>query len=228
MNYSEIKYCDSANSTGVRTTLFVSGCKRHWPFCFNEVAWKFSASKPFTKDIEDTIIESIEPFYVDGLSTLGDEPMEPENQRGLVDFPEHVKKIYPEKPIWLYSDFTYEELAGTEPVHVPYTGSPRCEITDRILQTLSILVEGPFSSRTSRASRFVSAAPRTSASSIYRRRLRPVCPRSGTMTRSSRPIRCRAEHRVHAKRVPSGALFLTEPLPFPEALGSKDRSHGGL
>jgi hypothetical protein len=92
VNYSEIKYCDSANSTSVRTTFFVSSCKRHYPFCFNEVARKFSASKPFTKDIEDTIIKSIEPFYVDGLSTLGDESMEPENQRGLVNFLEHVKR----------------------------------------------------------------------------------------------------------------------------------------
>ena len=144
MNYSEIKYCDIANGAGVRTTLFVSGCRRHCPFCFNEVAWKFTAGKPFTKDVEDAIIESMEPFYVDGLSVLGGEPMEPENQRGLVDFLERVKKTYPEKPIWLYSGFTYEELAGTEPVHAPYTESPRTEVTDRILQTLSVLVDGPF------------------------------------------------------------------------------------
>ncbi|MDY4880239.1 MAG: 4Fe-4S cluster-binding domain-containing protein, partial [Gemmiger sp.] len=77
MNYSEIKYCDIANGAGVRTTLFVSGCRRHCPFCFNEVAWKFTAGKPFTKDVEDAIIESMEPFYVDGLSVLGGEPMEP-------------------------------------------------------------------------------------------------------------------------------------------------------
>lgn len=144
MNYSEIKYCDIANGAGVRTTLFVSGCRRHCPFCFNEVAWKFTAGKPFTKDVEDAIIESMEPFYVDGLSVLGGEPMEPENQRGLVDFLERVKKTNPEKPIWLYSGFTYEELAGTEPVHAPYTESPRTEVTDRILQTLSVLVDGPF------------------------------------------------------------------------------------
>ncbi len=178
MNYSEIKYCDIANGAGVRTTLFVSGCRRHCPFCFNEVAWKFTAGKPFTKDVEDAIIESMEPFYVDGLSVLGGEPMEPENQRGLVDFLERVKKTYPEKPIWLYSGFTYEELAGTEPVHAPYTESPRTEVTPCWWTARS--------SRQRRISLSVSGDPPISASSICRRRLARARRSSGTTTRSSR------------------------------------------
>lgn len=144
MNYAEIKYCDIADGVGVRTTLFVSGCRRHCPFCFNEVAWDFQCGEPFTKDVEDAIIESLAPFYVDGLTVLGGEPMEPENQRALVDLIERVKATYPEKPIWLYSGFTYEELAGTDPVHAPYTESPRTEVTDRILKALDVLVDGPF------------------------------------------------------------------------------------
>ena len=70
MNYATIKYCDVANGTGVRTVLFVSGCRLHCPFCFNEAAWNFHAGTPFTKDVEDTIIESLKPVYIDGLSAV--------------------------------------------------------------------------------------------------------------------------------------------------------------
>ena len=90
MNYAEIKHFDIANGEGVRTTLFVSGCRRGCKNCFNEVAWNFAAGKPFARETEDAIIESLRPAYVDGLTILGGEPMEPENQEGLVDFVERV------------------------------------------------------------------------------------------------------------------------------------------
>ncbi|MFC2647791.1 anaerobic ribonucleoside-triphosphate reductase activating protein [Atopobium sp. oral taxon 416] len=144
MRYANIKYCDIADGEGVRTTLFVSGCRRHCPFCFNDSAWSFDAGKPFDANVEDDIIKSMEPFYIDGLSVLGGEPMEPENQEGLVDFLEKVKKTYPQKDIWLYSGFTLEELQGKVPVKAPYTTSPRTDVTDRILNTLDVLVDGPF------------------------------------------------------------------------------------
>ncbi len=142
MNYAEIKYCDIANGAGVRTTLFVSGCRLHCPHCFNEVAWDFSAGKPFTREVEDQIIASLEPHYVAGLSVLGGEPMEPENQTGLVDFLERVRDRFPrggagEKSIWMYSGHTWEQLA-------PGGAWNLSEVTDRILDTLDVLVDGPF------------------------------------------------------------------------------------
>ncbi len=142
MNYAEIKYCDIANGAGVRTTLFVSGCRLHCPHCFNEVAWDFSAGEPFTREVEDQILASLESPYVAGLSVLGGEPMEPENQEGLVGFLERVRDAYPrgagdEKTIWMYSGHTFEQLAPGGAWNIG-------EVTDRILDTLDVLVDGPF------------------------------------------------------------------------------------
>ena len=113
MNYATIKYCDIANGVGVRTTLFVSGCRLHCPNCFNSEAWDFTSGEPFTPEVEDEIVKSLEPAYVEGLSVLGGEPMEPENQAGLVDFLEHVRATYPKKSIWMYSGHTWEQLTGS-------------------------------------------------------------------------------------------------------------------
>ena len=84
MNYAAIKYCDIANGTGVRTSLFVSGCRRHCPECFNAIAWDFGYGHPFDKAVRNEILGSLAPDYIDGLSLLGGEPFEPENQRALV------------------------------------------------------------------------------------------------------------------------------------------------
>ena len=86
MNYANIKYCDIANGTGVRTSLFVSGCRHHCPGCFNSEAWDFGYGEPFTGEIRQKILDSLKPSYIAGLSLLGGEPMEPENQRELLPF----------------------------------------------------------------------------------------------------------------------------------------------
>ena len=109
MNYSAIKYFDIANGEGVRTTLFVSGCRRGCKNCFNAVAWDFAAGDPFTPGVADQIIASIDHPFCDGLTLLGGEPMEPENQMGLVDFVERVRAVYPAesgKTIWCYTGDT--------------------------------------------------------------------------------------------------------------------------
>ena len=95
MNYATIKYCDIANGTGVRTSLFVSGCRRHCPECFNAVAWDFGYGLPFDKAVRNEILGSLAPDYIDGLSLLGGEPFEPENQRALVPFLHEVRVLYP-------------------------------------------------------------------------------------------------------------------------------------
>ena len=137
MNIAEVKYCDIANGSGVRTTLFVSGCRHACPGCFNEVAWSFAAGRPFTPELEDEILASLEPAYIAGISVLGGEPMEPENQLGLVDFLERVRERFPDKSIWAYTGFTWEDL------HDP--ASRACtEVTARILSVLDVLVDGPF------------------------------------------------------------------------------------
>ena len=138
MNYATIKYCDIANGEGVRTSLFVSGCRRHCPNCFNAVAWDFNYGEPFTKEVRNKILESLAPGYINGLSLLGGEPFEPENQRALVPFLRRVRERYPDKDIWAYSGFTLDKELTVDGTH------PRCEVTDELLSLIDILVDGRY------------------------------------------------------------------------------------
>jgi anaerobic ribonucleoside-triphosphate reductase activating protein len=144
LNYANIKYCDIANGVGVRTTLFVSGCRRHCPACFNPEAWSLSAGDPFTDAVADEISASLEPSYIAGLTLLGGEPFEPENHQVLLPFLERIRSEHPDKTIWTYSGFTLEELMGIEPPHAPYTTSPHTDGTERLLHLIDVLVDGPF------------------------------------------------------------------------------------
>lgn len=138
MNYAEIKYNDIANGTGVRTSLFVSGCTHHCKGCFNEMAWDFSYGDPFDKTVEDAVLKSMEPFYIRGLTLLGGEPMEPTNQRALVSFLKRMKEYYPQKDIWCYTGYTYEtDILAQD-------GRAHCEVTDEMLSYIDVLVDGEF------------------------------------------------------------------------------------
>ena len=97
MNYATIKYYDIANGPGVRTSVFVSGCRHHCPGCFNEVAWDFGYGKPFDKAIRNEVFASCQPAYITGLSLLGGEPMEPENQRELLPLRPEFQSPLPEQ-----------------------------------------------------------------------------------------------------------------------------------
>ena len=110
MNYAAIKKTDVADGLGVRVGLFVSGCRNHCAGCFNAETWDFSYGKPFTKETEDEVIEALRPSWIQGLSILGGEPTEEENEAALIPFLERVRRELPEKDIWLYSGNTYEEL----------------------------------------------------------------------------------------------------------------------
>ncbi len=138
MNYGNIKPRDIADGVGVRVTLFVSGCRNHCPNCFQPETWAFDYGKPFTKETEDYILDQLAPGFVDGLTLLGGEPMEQENQRGLVPFLRRVRSELPDKSIWCYSGFTWEELTGATPARC------RCETTDEMLSLLDVLVDGRF------------------------------------------------------------------------------------
>lgn len=140
MNYAEIKYCDIANGVGVRTTLFVSGCRHACPGCFNAEAWDFAAGEPFTDEVESEIMASLETPYVSGLSILGGEPLEPENQKTLAPFLERVRKERSDTSVWLWSGFTWEQLMSNDSrACTPYL--------ERILRCLDVLVDGPFVER---------------------------------------------------------------------------------
>ena len=137
MNYGEIKNCDIADGPGVRVTLFVSGCTNHCEGCFQPQTWDFDFGKPFTRATEDELMALLAPGYINGLTLLGGEPMEPSNQRALLPFVRRVRQAYPGKTVWCYSGFTLEELLRD--------GShPRCEATDQLLALIDVLVDGKF------------------------------------------------------------------------------------
>lgn len=137
MNYAEIKNCDIANGPGVRISLFVSGCTHHCPGCFNEVAWDFNYGKPFTQETIDEILDMLKPDYIKGLTLLGGEPFEPQNQPAVLELLRRIKAQFPEKSIWAFSGYLFDRdiLSGRLG---PW------EITQEYLSYLDVLVDGPF------------------------------------------------------------------------------------
>ena len=127
MNYCGIKKTDIANGPGVRVSLFVSGCRNHCPGCFQPETWDFDYGEPFTKETEDEIIKALRPSWIQGLSILGGDPMEPENQSVLLPFLRRVKEELPEKDVWLYTGYLLERV-GTSP----------------LLSYTDVVVDGPF------------------------------------------------------------------------------------
>ena len=137
MNYANIKSRDIANGPGVRVSLFVSGCTHHCKGCFNAVAWDFNYGQPFTQETVDSILEMLKPDFVKGITLLGGEPFEPQNQSALVDLLRQIKGKYPEKSIWAFSGYLFDKdiMAGR-------LGDP--EITKEFVSYLDVLVDGRF------------------------------------------------------------------------------------
>lgn len=108
MKYADIKVADVANGLGVRVSLFVSGCNHHCKGCFNEDAWNFNYGKEFTEETIEEIIKDLDNPYISGLSLLGGEPLEYENQKGILPLVKRVKEVYPDKNIWCYTGFTFD------------------------------------------------------------------------------------------------------------------------
>ncbi|MCD7723651.1 MAG: anaerobic ribonucleoside-triphosphate reductase activating protein [Clostridiales bacterium] len=138
MKIAEIKTNDIANGEGVRTSVFVSGCRHHCPDCFNEIAWSFDYGREFDGRLIDEIIESAAPPWIAGLSLLGGEPFEAENQPGLAQLLAQFKKRFPQKTVWCYSGFTFEEITGRVPSRAAG------ENADKLLNMIDILVDGRF------------------------------------------------------------------------------------
>ena len=136
MNYAVIKNCDIANGPGVRVSLFVSGCTHHCKGCFNEVAWDFRYGEPFTAETAQKILELMKPDFIQGLTLLGGEPFEPQNQGSLAELVAAVREAYPQKSIWAFSGYTYEKITS----HTLGDWST----TQRFLKNIDVLVDGPF------------------------------------------------------------------------------------
>ncbi len=137
MNYAGIKYCDIANGLGCRTVLFVSGCRNHCKDCFQPHTWDFNYGEVFDEKVQQEILDSLKPTYVQGLTLLGGEPFEPENQVELVKFVHKVRELYPGKDIWAFTGYIYDE-------DLVVGGRKYCEATDELLDMIDVLVDGPF------------------------------------------------------------------------------------
>jgi len=135
MNYSSIKYFDTVDGIGIRTALYVSGCRIHCPGCHNFEAWDFKSGKEFTPTESNEILESLKPEYIAGLSILGGEPFEPENRPDILALITLVKKMNPNKSVWIYSGSTYEDLKKRSETELGIK---------EILELADVLVDGPY------------------------------------------------------------------------------------
>ena len=136
MNYCQIKKNDIANGTGVRVSLFVSGCTHRCEGCFNACAWDFEYGEPFDADVEDRLMEYLAPDYVQGLSLLGGEPFEKANQLALLPFLLRVRERYPQKDVWCYTGYLWEDIFEG--------GRAYTEYSVKMLDCIDVLVDGPF------------------------------------------------------------------------------------
>lgn len=135
MNYSEIRPIDTSNGPGVRVSIFVSGCRHHCKNCFNQETWCFNYGRLYDEDAHIFLISSINKDFIDGLTILGGEPLEPENLNGVLSIIKDINMKFPEKNIWLYSGFTFEELQERRKNET---------VLDEILNRINHLVEGRF------------------------------------------------------------------------------------
>ena len=136
MHYGNIKKLDVANGEGVRVSLFVSGCRNRCPNCFQPETWNFTYGEEFTEATIETLLQALQPDYVDGLSLLGGEPFEPENRVELVALLEQIRRKFPEKNIWCYTGYTLEQLQSDS--------HPHCAATEKMLSMIDVLVDGRF------------------------------------------------------------------------------------
>ncbi len=137
MNYAVIKSVDIANGPGVRVSLFVSGCTHHCKGCFNAQAWDFDYGEPFTKEIWEKIFADLDHDYVEGITLLGGEPMEPANQAGLLPFLKELKQRFPQKTIWCFTGYDFEKDILERMVK-------ESAITRELLALFDVMVDGRF------------------------------------------------------------------------------------
>lgn len=138
MHYGNIITSDVANGIGCRTSLFVSGCRNHCKNCFNPQTWDFNYGIEYTNETKKFILNSLNKPYIDGLTILGGEPMEPENQSEVLDLITTIKSTMPNKTIWIYSGYLWEEITGQIKSHILTNNTPN------ILKNIDVLVDGKF------------------------------------------------------------------------------------
>lgn len=136
MYYGNIKPFSVENGPGVRVSLFISGCTHRCQGCFSADTWNFEYGQPFTEETEQLLLDMLEPDYIAGITLLGGDPTEPVNQKGLLPLLRKIKESFPQKSIWVYSGYLYEDFAEG--------GRAYCEATEEFLSYCDVMVDGPF------------------------------------------------------------------------------------
>ena len=136
MHYGKINKCDVANGEGIRVSLFVSGCRNRCKGCFQPETWDFNYGNEFTEATAEEIFSAMSNPSVRGITILGGEPMEPENQAVLLPFVRDLKAKFPDKTVWIYTGNCYEELTGEHRTHTSFT--------EELLSLTDILVDGRY------------------------------------------------------------------------------------
>ena len=137
MNYADIKTVDVQDGTGVRVSLYVSGCHFHCKGCHNREAWDFNYGKKYTEETEKYILDLLDKDYISGLSILGGEPLEPANQEVLAGLVKKVKEKFPNKNIWCYTGYDFEKNVLGEMYK-------KFDYTPRFLENVDVIVDGEF------------------------------------------------------------------------------------
>ena len=137
MHYADIKKIDIANGPGVRVSLFVSGCNHHCKGCFNQEAWDFNYGKEFTEDTINEILEYMKPDYIEGITLLGGEPFEYENQKELLKLVRRIKQEYPNKSIWSFTGFEFDKDIMDDMCN-------KYDETKELISYIDVMVDGKF------------------------------------------------------------------------------------
>lgn len=137
MRYASVKKCDVANGTGIRVSIFVSGCHHHCKGCFNTDAWDFNFGKEYNEEIEESILKELDKSYIQGLSLLGGEPLEHVNQKGLLSLVKKAKERHPEKTIWCYTGYKFDD----EVMGQMFEKWPE---TKELVSNLDVVVDGKY------------------------------------------------------------------------------------
>ena len=109
MRYNLIRKMDISNGPGVRVSIFMQGCAFHCKNCFNKETWDFNGGKEFNQETIDEVLELCSQKHIKGLSILGGEPMHPNNIEGTTKLAKAFKEKYPDKNLWVWSGFRFDE-----------------------------------------------------------------------------------------------------------------------
>lgn len=129
MRYAQVRRMDISNGPGIRVSIFVQGCDFHCKNCFNSETWNFDGGKEFTSEDMERLLKLCDSDHVEGLSILGGEPLHPKNVGTVIEICGRFKEKYPDKTIWLWTGYTYENLNDTQ---------------KEVLKYIDTLVDGQF------------------------------------------------------------------------------------